>query len=122
MYGRELLDRLGERIAVDDLLLLSTLMNQQQQDPNALSNLVNALLVTRLIGSRPGIEGVLLATTLLNMNSSQSGTGAATPMGFQNILPLLLLMGVTKEEESDVIRRWKVKEDREKEGEGQRAH
>lgn len=123
MHNRELLDNLGEKFTAEDLLLISTLLNQQQ-DPNALTNLVNILLISKLMGSRSGLEGALLVSMLLN--TSQQTAGAGIQQTFQsNMLPLLLLMGIGREREEEGYRGggWRDKDrERDKDTDAPRAN
>jgi hypothetical protein len=97
-------------------------MNQQQQDPNALTNLVNVLLITKLMGSRPGLEGALLISMLLNTNNQQTTPPGTLPIQ-ANLLPLLLLMGMGREEGESYRGRWRGKDqERDKDADGPRAN
>lgn len=93
----EVLGLKGERRLEDVLLLL--LANQQGQDPSALSNLLNAALLMKLVGGKSkGIEGLLLATLLLNPAQQQSAATGSQPL-LGNMLPLLLALGLFGDEE-----------------------
>jgi hypothetical protein len=88
----------GERRLEDVLLLL---LAGQGTDSNVLSNIVNVMLVTKLIGGKTrGIESALLATLLLGPSQQQSaGASGSQPLLSGNMLPLLLAFGLLGEEE-----------------------
>lgn len=119
--NKELFERLelGESLDIEDLLLLTTLMGQQQ-DPNATTNLLTTVILAKCLG-RPGcgrgIETALLLTQF--MNASTQAAGGATgvqPLPQNNMLPLLLALMIGRGEEGEAFRalgrrRWREKEE-----------
>jgi hypothetical protein len=103
--NKELFERLelGEKFDIEDFLLLSTLMGQQQ-DPNATNNLLNVLILSKLLGrggSGRGIETALLLSQMMNTNAqaASGGTGGLQPAMQNNMLPLLLALSMGRGEE-----------------------
>jgi len=118
--NKELFERLdlGEKFDIEDFLLLSTIMNQQQ-DPNSTSNLLTTILLAKVLGRSGGgrgIETALLLSQMMNTSSQTAATGTGVAPMQNNMMPLLLALTLGRGEESEGIRGlgrrgWREKEE-----------
>ena len=123
MHREELFEKFSER-GLDDLLLVSTLLNQQQ-DPNAVSNLVNVLLISKLIGGGRRMDTVLLTTVLLGMNPQPAQPSGGTTVQSvlpANLLPLLLILGASREDEPEGYRGSWISKEQDRDKDTDRPH